>query len=189
MKIEYSNIRKGDGKWAFALRYYFNILRTWYYFHFRYPWVKYNGFVRVMPHCHIIKRKIELGNNVQFGRGTWVISDVIIGNDVLIAGNVVFAGKNDHRFDIVGCTMWDAPRGEDSPTIVGNDVWIGTNSIIVGGVNIGDGVIIAAGAVVTKDIPAYEIWGGNPAKKIRDRFSLADKEIHDKYLYSKWKRF
>lgn len=182
------NMPAGGGKLSFVLRYALNIIRTWYYFHIRYPWVKYDGFVRVMPHCHIIKRRIELGRNVQFGRGTWVISDVIIGNDVLIAGNVVFAGKNDHQFDISGCTMWDAPRGADSPTIVGNDVWIGTNSIIVGGVKIGNGSIVAAGSVVTKDIPPCEIWGGNPAKRIRDRFSVEEKSNHLNYLNEKYKQ-
>ena len=185
MKIEYTNIKKGDGKIKFYLRYFANIIRTWYYFHFRYPWVKYEGFVRVMPHCHIIKRRIELGKNVQLGRGTWVISDVIIGNDVLIAGNVIFAGKNDHRFDIPGKAMWESPRGCDAPTVVGCDVWIGTSSIIVGGVHIGDGAIIAAGSVVTKNVPACEIWGGNPARKIRDRFSRDERMIHEEYLMKK----
>ena len=56
-------------------------------------------------------------------------------------------------------------------TVIGNDVWIGCNSIILAGVKVGNGAIIAAGAVVTKDVPAYAIVGGNPAKIIWYRFS------------------
>lgn len=53
------------------------------------------------------------------------------------------------------------------PIVIEDDVFIGAHSIILKGVNIGQGAIIAAGSVVTKSIPAYETWGGNPAKKIR----------------------
>ncbi|MGX5857990.1 CatB-related O-acetyltransferase [Dyadobacter jiangsuensis] len=55
-------------------------------------------------------------------------------------------------------------------TIIGNDVWIGANVVIPGGIRIGDGAIVAAGAVVTKDIPPYAIVGGVPAKIIKFRF-------------------
>ena len=187
LRVNFSNMPLGASKVQFVLRYLFNEVRTWFFFHFRYPWVKYRGFVRVMPRCHIIKREISLGNNVQLGRGTWIITNLNVGNDVLVAGNVVFAGKNDHHFDLAGNTMWDAPRGIDAPTMVGNDVWIGSNSVILGGVNIGDGSIVAAGSVVVKDIPPFEIWGGNPAKKIKDRFSPEDRKIHEDYLKSRYK--
>ncbi len=56
-------------------------------------------------------------------------------------------------------------------TVIGNDVWIGANVLIMSGVHIGDGAIIAAGAVVTRDVEPYEIVGGVPAKRIRMRFS------------------
>lgn len=55
-------------------------------------------------------------------------------------------------------------------TKIGSDVWIGTHSLIKAGVTIGDGAIVAMGSVVVKDIGAYEIWGGNPAKLISRRF-------------------
>lgn len=60
---------------------------------------------------------------------------------------------------------------------IGNDVWIGTNVTILGGVKIGDGAIIAAGAVVIRDIEPYIIVGGVPAKKIRDRFTDEQKSV------------
>ena len=67
--------------------------------------------------------------------------------------------------------------------IIGNDVWIGTNAIIRDGVEIGTGSVVAAGAVVTHDVPPYAIVGGIPAKILRYRFN---KEIIDKLLASKW---
>jgi len=66
---------------------------------------------------------------------------------------------------------------------IGNDVWIGANAIIVDGIKIGDGAIVAAGAVVTKDVPPYAIVGGVPAKIIRYRF---DKDEIAKLLELKW---
>jgi acetyltransferase-like isoleucine patch superfamily enzyme len=60
------------------------------------------------------------------------------------------------------------------PTEIGHDVWIGNRAIVPGGVSIGDGAIVAAGSVVTKDVPPYAIVGGNPARHIRDRFDEED---------------
>jgi len=56
-------------------------------------------------------------------------------------------------------------------TIVGNDVWVGKNAIILGGVTVGDGAVIAAGSIVTKDVPSYHIVAGVPAKIVKPRFS------------------
>ena len=67
--------------------------------------------------------------------------------------------------------------------IIGNDVWLGANVIVVDGVKIGDGAIVAAGSVVTKDIPPYTIVGGVPAKIIKYRF---EKEEIEKLLQLKW---
>ncbi|WP_075137125.1 CatB-related O-acetyltransferase [Actinophytocola xinjiangensis] len=62
-------------------------------------------------------------------------------------------------------------------TVVGNDVWFGYQSVVLPGVTIGDGAIIAAGAVVTADVPPYTIVGGNPARVIRRRFDDADVQL------------
>ena len=66
------------------------------------------------------------------------------------------------------------PKPEELPykgdTVVGNDVWIGYRALILPGVRIGDGAIIAAGSVVTRDVPPYTVVGGNPARPIRARF-------------------
>ena len=76
-------------------------------------------------------------------------------------------------------TAWDN-KGD---IVIGNDVWIGYEAVIMAGVHIGDGAIIAARAVVTKDVPPYTIVGGTPAKEIRKRF---DAEIIQQLLLLKW---
>lgn len=60
------------------------------------------------------------------------------------------------------------------PAQIGNDVWIGTGALLVGGITVGDGAVIAAGAVVTKDVAPYTIVAGNPARELRKRFSDED---------------
>jgi len=67
--------------------------------------------------------------------------------------------------------------------LIKNDVWIGADVKILEGVTIGNGAIVAAGSIVVKDVPDFEIWGGVPAKKIRDRFSQNQKKI---LLDSSW---
>lgn len=81
-------------------------------------------------------------------------------------------------------TMGDYGELRDNRSIeIGNDVWIGANVIILPGVKIGDGAVLAAGAVVTKDVESYAIVGGVPAKVIRYRF---EKEIIENFLRIKW---
>lgn len=71
-------------------------------------------------------------------------------------------------------------------TEIGNDVWIGENAYIKAGVKIGDGSIIGMGSVVTKDVASYEIWAGNPARKIRDRFEKEKADLLIKYQWWNW---
>lgn len=108
------------------------------------------------------------------------IHNIQIGKHSSIAQNVLMITDMDHDYHMVsqGC-LFD----EENPTpkcmkrkgqiIVMNDCWIGTNVIILGGVIIGNGAVIAAGSIVTKDVPPYAIVGGNPARVIKYRF---DKE-------------
>lgn len=187
MKIDFKNMPNGASKGSFVLRYLFNMLRTWYVFHLRYPWVKYQGFVRVMGGTHFAQHMdVVIGNNVQFGNGCNVASNVHFGDNVLMAGNVQFVGRHDHTFSTPGVTIWDGERGENGTTVVEDDVWLGASVIVISGVTIGRGSIVAAGSVVTGDIPPCEIWAGVPAKKVKDRFTCeADKVKHLAFLEEK----
>ena len=87
----------------------------------------------------------------------------MMGTDVTII-------TRNHRFDRTDIPMMEQGFEEERPVYIGNDVWIGDRALILPGVHVGDGSIIAAGAVVTKDVPPYSIVAGVPARKIRDRF-------------------
>jgi acetyltransferase-like isoleucine patch superfamily enzyme len=139
------------------------------------------------------KNKIEIGKHVYFGRYTHIETDVVIKNHVLIANNVAFVGRNDHNFQEIGSPIIFADyirnknyswRQKNSLTIVENDVWIGYGAIILSGITIGVGSIIAAGSIVTKDVEPYSICAGNPAKKIRNRFNTEEELARHIELYN-----
>src|SRR5690606_29379537 len=93
---------------------------------------------------------------------------VSIGDDVMMGPDVVIITSN-HNFSNTDTVMRSQGHLPSQRVIIGNDVWIGVRVIILPGVSIGNGVIIGAGAVVTKDVPDFAIVAGNPAKFIRYR--------------------
>lgn len=103
---------------------------------------------------------IKIGNGTYINRNSLLIShkSIEIGKDCKISWDVIIMDTDQHA--IPGTTM------EDKPVTIGDSVWIGCRAIILKGVNIGEGAIIAAGAIVTKDILPYSIAGGVPAKVI-----------------------
>ena len=94
-------------------------------------------------------------------------SKIILGDDLLMGPGVKIFSSN-HSTKEVTVPMNVQPWIEKD-IVVGNDVWLGSNSVVLAGVTIGDGTVIAAGSVVTKDIPEYVIAGGIPAKIIKNR--------------------
>lgn len=101
-----------------------------------------------------------------------------IGRYCSIADGTTFLLSGGHRYDCitsypfkVKCFGYDKEAICKGKIIIADDVWIGYNSLILSGVKIGQGAVIAAGSVVVKDIPPYAIVGGNPAKIIKYRFS------------------
>lgn len=95
--------------------------------------------------------------------------------------------SGNHRIDIPGKYMSEVTDAmkrleDDQDVVIEDDVWIGCNAIILKGVTIGTGAVIAAGAVVTKDVAPYSIVGGNPAKLIRKRFSAEQLAEHKSLL-------
>lgn len=85
--------------------------------------------------------------------------------------------------NVLGKNFQTFPYEHTPKAVIQNDVWIGIGAIIKSGITIHNGAVIGAGSVVTRDVPAYEIWAGNPAKKIRDRF---DKDTSAKIEKSEW---
>ena len=124
---------------------------------------------------------------------------LIIGKFCSIATGAKFmmGGTQGHNYNWVAAYSLDfldddfdgyklvPPKGQQNKgdTIIGNDVWIGAEALIMPGVNIADGAVIASRAVVTKNVGAYEVWGGNPARLIKKRFE--DEDIL-KILQIKW---
>ena len=149
-------------------------------------WRKYK--IAAGFHCGLrvrlwAKNQLIIGRNFYIGRDSQIETDCIIGNNVILGNKVGIVGKFDHHFQQVGVPIRLASQIRDNDyswkglnliTKIGNDVWIGYGSIIMQGVTIGDGAIIAAGSVVTKDVVSYSIYGGNPAKFIRKRFETED---------------
>lgn len=129
-----------------------------------------------------ISKDLVAGEYSYIGPGGVIYPGVSIGRYTMLAQNVQIIG-DDHRFDIVGVPSTFSGRPILRKTNIGKDVWIGANSIIMTGVTIGDGSIIAAGSVVTKDISPFSIVGGVPAKIIRKRFSnIEDERKHIEML-------
>ncbi len=140
-----------------------------------------------------ISRDVSLGFGVSIGRysyvniGTFVGAETEIGKFCSIARHVEI-GAIGHPTDFLSTHPFqfhqrrfarssgykDLERveyDEKAPTVIGNDVWIGTKAVLLRGITIGDGAIVAAGAVVTRDVAPYSIVGGLPAKEIRKRFA------------------
>jgi acetyltransferase-like isoleucine patch superfamily enzyme len=126
------------------------------------------------------KHHIVIGNNFYIGKYSIIETDAVIGNNVIFANHVSLIGRYDHNYQEIGVPIRLATRimdenynwkGLNQKIIIGDDVWIGLGVIVLSGVHIKTGSIIAAGSVVTKDVDAYSIYAGNPAKKIGDRFN------------------
>lgn len=148
---------------------------------------KYYGLKYVHPTFFIagggrISKDFVAGEYGFIADGFRICPRVKVGPYVMFGPNVTITGS-DHRFDIPGTPMIFSGRPELKETIIEADVWVGHGSIVMSGIKIGRGSVIAANSVVTKDIPPYEVHGGVPAKKIKDRFeSLEDIKVHDAML-------
>ena len=113
---------------------------------------------------------IEIGDNSELGLNAYLNRDVKIGREVLMGQNVTILTTN-HEFENPDIPIHYQGRRERKPVYIGDDAWIGANSIILPGITIGCGAIIGAGSVVTKDIPPFAVAVGNPARVIRQRGS------------------
>lgn len=135
-------------------------------------------------------QNVFVGNHVRIQSGLTIINApterVSIGDYSVIAPNVTIV-TNSHR-STVGKTQFEISETHENDksgdVMIGEDVWIGTNSTILPGVQIGRGAIIGAGAVVTKNVPPYSVFAGVPAKIIAAVFRKEDILLHESKIYS-----
>ena len=120
-----------------------------------------------------IEHGAEFSSRSTIGEGSGIginaiCGEVHIGRDVLMGRDFIAVTRN-HGFRDKSRTIREQGYENDAPIYIGNDVWIGHRVIVLPGVHIGNGAVIGAGAVVTKDVPDYAIVGGNPARVIKYR--------------------
>ncbi|MBT8264215.1 MAG: acyltransferase [Muriicola sp.] len=141
-----------------------------------FPWLR-SKFVSLYIQKSGIKPRVKkgaeispnatIGNRSELGTRCLIQANVHLGDDVIMGPDVKIYSRN-HKFDRL-----DIPIGRQGKnyyqTFIGNDVWLGANVIVTAGCKVGNHAIIAAGAVVTEDIPDYAIAGGVPAKIIKYR--------------------
>lgn len=130
-----------------------------------------------------IDKTLKMGAFGYVGPGAEIPKNVVIGNYTMIGRDMLILGS-DHVFDIPGTAIIFSGRPISKPCIIGDDVWIGARCILMRGIEVGRGSVIASGSVVTRNVPAYSIVGGVPARHIRFRFDTQDAEVHDKFLAS-----
>lgn len=138
------------------------------------------------------KNKISVGDNFYIGKFSQIECDAEIGNHVMLANFVALIGRYDHNYQQVGVPMRLASAirspeynwlGLNEKIVIEDDVWVGFGAILLSGVRVGKGSIIAAGSIVTKDVEPYSIYAGVPARKVGNRFASDDELLEhiDKY--------
>ncbi|SES62818.1 maltose O-acetyltransferase [Thalassotalea agarivorans] len=146
-------------------------LRLYLYQYKRNDWSKELNTINISRNVRFFGYKnIKINPNVFIGESCRIVAyeaQVVIGNNTLIAAETIIITRNHNYSDLNTPII---KQGYNNRAIsIGSNVWIGYRCTILPGVNIGDGAIIAANSVVTKDVPPNNIYGGVPAKKISER--------------------
>ncbi|MDF3362850.1 acyltransferase [Sulfitobacter sp. Ks41] len=137
---------------------------------------------------------LRIGRQVYIGRNSTIETDAVISDAVIMGNNVAFIGRHDHAIDEVGIpsrlgtSVRDARFSvplEKRLIHVERDVWIGYGSIVLSGVSIGEGTVVAAGSIVTRSIPSNSVVAGQPARPLRARFDPLKFSTHCSILDSK----
>lgn len=156
----------------------------------RMTWVRWrHGMDGVHPTAYIstlagveISPDVRMAEYVYVGNGCAIGKNVSIGRYTMLAPRVSIVGA-DHAMTVPGTPMIFSGRPEQPPTVIGDDAWIGVGAVVMQGRTVGRGAVIGANAVVTKDVPPYEIWVGIPARKVGERFpDPAERRRHDAML-------
>ena len=139
-------------------------------------------------------KNIYVGEDVNLGIKPILmasLSDIRIGNHVMFGPEVVVVGGG-HNTSYVGQYMAEVHEktgNEDLGVIIDDDVWVGARAVILRGVKVGRGAIVAAGSVITKSVPPYAIVAGAPATIIKFRWNVETIVAHEEKLYKIEKRF
>lgn len=129
-----------------------------------------------------VSRDLSVGEYAFVGPRCKIDPGVTIGRYSMLAAEVAVIG-DDHNWNSVGVPIQFSGRPMQSATVIHDDVWVGYGSLIMRGVTIGRGAIVAARAVVTTDVPAFEVVGGVPARRLSVRFSDPEsRAIHERVL-------
>lgn len=138
-------------------------------------WIRIGAFTKVHPFA-VIKAvggtgDVVIGEHCQINPQCVLYSGsgIHLGNHVLLAPGVMLVPANHayHRLDVPISQQGFLPS--KGGITIGDDVWIGAQCVVLDGVSIGRGAIIGAGSVVTRSVPAWEIWAGTPARRISSR--------------------
>ncbi len=127
---------------------------------------------------------LDIHDGAAIGRNCTIEASGTIGFKTVIAANVGIVGRNDHAIDEVGLPIidstWvgDRELSHEDVVSIGDDVWIGYGATVLSGVSIGTGAVVAAGAVVVHDVEPFAVVGGNPARKLAERFAGSERERH-----------
>jgi len=144
-----------------------NSLRVWYVSKII-KIAKYDKRSKIEPRVYISNGEhMHIGQNCRINENVF-IQGAIIGDNVLIAPNVAILSVS-HIHDDVTIPIVEQGETEPDPPKIGNGVWLGRNVVVLKGVKIGDNSIVAAGAIVTKDVAPNTIVGGVPARLIKNR--------------------
>jgi len=108
---------------------------------------------------------VIIGDRTKIGLSNTIIGPVTIGNDIRLAQNITLSGLN-HNYEDVNLPIHEQGVST-SPIVIEDETWIGANVVVVAGVTIGKHSIVAAGSIVTKNIPPYSVAVGNPAKVLK----------------------
>jgi carbonic anhydrase/acetyltransferase-like protein (isoleucine patch superfamily) len=131
---------------------------------------------------HSISPDLVAGPYSYVGPRAWIGPRVRLGKYVIVAPECAIVG-GDHRIDVPGTPVIFGGRPDQPETVLEDDVWIGFRVTVMAGARIGRGAVVAAGAVVTKDVEPYAIVAGIPARAIGQRFpDPRDREAHDAML-------
>ncbi len=108
---------------------------------------------------------VIIGDRTKIGLSNTIIGPVTVGNDVRLAQNITLSGLN-HNYEDISLPIHEQGVST-APIVIEDDSWIGANVVVVAGVTVGKHSIVAAGSIVTKDIPSFSVAVGNPARIVK----------------------